>query len=178
MAVVGSGPAGLTAAYHLALFGYGVTLYEGGSDLGGLLRTGIPEFRLPHHVLDKEVDRILDLGVEAVTGVFVNRERLLTIARNHDAVLVATGLQELRALRLGVGEDHLVVQGIDFLDQVRAGVKIRLEGAITTVSTLLMPAGTGGAVEATSPNKAFAMALETGVADEHIEAILFKPVVT
>ncbi len=128
VAVVGSGPAGLTAAYHLGLYGYGVTLYEGGSELGGLLRTGIPEFRLPHHVLDKEVDRILDLGVEAVTGVFVNRERLLTIARNHDAVLVATGLQELRALRLGVGEDHLVVQGIDFLDQVRAGVKIRLEG--------------------------------------------------
>jgi 2-oxoacid:acceptor oxidoreductase gamma subunit (pyruvate/2-ketoisovalerate family) len=128
VAVIGSGPAGLTAAYHLALYGYGVTLYEGGSELGGLLRTGIPEFRLPHQVLDREVDRILDLGVEAVTGVFVNRERLLTIAQNHDAVLVATGLQELRALRLGVGEDHLVVQGIDFLDQVRAGVKIRLEG--------------------------------------------------
>jgi 2-oxoacid:acceptor oxidoreductase gamma subunit (pyruvate/2-ketoisovalerate family) len=128
VAVVGSGPAGLTAAYHLALYGYGVTLYEGGSELGGLLRTGIPEFRLPHHVLDREVDRILDLGVEAVTGVFVNRERLLTVAQNHDAVLVATGLQELRALRLGVGDDHLVVQGIDFLDQVRAGVKIRLEG--------------------------------------------------
>jgi 2-oxoacid:acceptor oxidoreductase gamma subunit (pyruvate/2-ketoisovalerate family) len=128
VAIVGSGPAGLTAAYHLALYGYGVTLYEGGSELGGLLRTGIPEFRLPHHVLDQEVERILDLGVEAVTGVFVNRERLLTIAQNHDAVLVATGLQELRALRLGASEDHLVVQGIDFLDQVRAGVEIRLDG--------------------------------------------------
>ena len=128
VAIIGSGPAGLAAAYHLALYGYGVTLYEAGSHLGGLLRTGIPEFRLPADVLDREIDRILDLGVEVVTGVFVNRERLLTIASNNDAVLVATGLQELRALRLGVGGDDLVVQGIDFLDRVRAGGAERLDG--------------------------------------------------
>jgi 2-oxoacid:acceptor oxidoreductase gamma subunit (pyruvate/2-ketoisovalerate family) len=128
VAIVGSGPAGLTAAYHLALYGYGVTLYEAGSELGGLLRSGIPEFRLPAGVLNREVDRILDLGVEAVNGVFINRERLLELARNHDAVLVATGLQELRALRLGVGEEETVAQGIDFLDQVRSGVTIRVDG--------------------------------------------------
>ena len=128
VAVVGSGPAGLAAAYHLALFGYGVTLYEAGSSLGGLLRTGIPEFRLPEETLDREVGRILDLGVESVTGVFIDRERLLSIAKTHDAVLVATGLQELRALRLGVGDDDLVMQGIDFLDQVREGVATRLDG--------------------------------------------------
>lgn len=128
VAIIGSGPAGLTAAYHLALYGYGVTLYEGGSQLGGLLRTGIPEFRLPGEVLDREVGRILDLGVEAVTGVFIDRERLLAVAGSHDAVLVATGLQELRALRLGTGDDDLVVQGIDFLDQVRAGAAPRMDG--------------------------------------------------
>ena len=128
VAVVGSGPAGLAAAYHLALYGYGVTLYEAGSELGGLLRTGIPEFRLPHQVLDREVGRILDLGVDVVTGVFVDRNRLLTIARSHDAVLVATGLQELRALRLGVGDDDLVMQGIDFLDQVRCEAAPDLRG--------------------------------------------------
>ena len=128
VAVVGSGPAGLAAAYHLALFGYGVTLYEAGSELGGLLRTGIPEFRLPHEILDQEVQRILDLGVEVVTGVFVDRTRLLTIARSHDAVLVATGLQELRALRLGVGDDDLVMQGIDFLDKVRSSAAPDLRG--------------------------------------------------
>jgi 2-oxoacid:acceptor oxidoreductase gamma subunit (pyruvate/2-ketoisovalerate family) len=128
VAVVGSGPAGLAAAYHLALHGYGVTVYEGGPSLGGLLRTGIPEFRLPHDVLDREVDRILDLGVESVTGFFVNRERLLTLARSHDAVLVATGLQELRGLRLGVGDSDMVVQGIDFLDRVRSdGHDLRMD---------------------------------------------------
>lgn len=128
VAIIGSGPAGLAAAYHLALYGYGVTLYEAGSHLGGLLRTGIPEFRLPDEVLDRECERILDLGVEVVTGVFVNRDRLLKVASNHDAVLVATGLQELRALRLGTGEDDLVMQGIDFLDQVRSGSAARLDG--------------------------------------------------
>jgi len=128
VAVVGSGPAGLAAAYHLALYGYGVTVYEAGSRLGGLLRTGIPEFRLPSEVLDREVARILDLGVEVVTGIFIDRERLLAIAGSHDAVLVATGLQELRALRLGVGEDDMVVQGIDFLDLVRAGAASRMDG--------------------------------------------------
>lgn len=133
IAIVGSGPAGLTAAYHLALYGYGVTVYEAGSRLGGLLRTGIPEFRLPDDVLAREVERILDLGVEVVTGVFVNRERLLKIAGNHDAVLVATGLQELRALRLGIGEEELVTQGIDFLDRVRAGSPPRLDSELVVV---------------------------------------------
>jgi 2-oxoacid:acceptor oxidoreductase gamma subunit (pyruvate/2-ketoisovalerate family) len=128
VAVIGSGPAGLAAAYHLALYGYGVTLYEAGSELGGLLRTGIPEFRLPHDVLDREVSRILDLGVEVVSGVFVNRERLLAVAGNHDAVLVATGLQELRGLRLGLGDDDMVMQGIDFLDRVRGGSTVPVHG--------------------------------------------------
>jgi NADPH-dependent glutamate synthase beta subunit-like oxidoreductase len=68
-----------------------------------------------------------------VTGVFVNRERLLSIAGGHDAVLVATGLQELRALRLGVGDDDMVEQGIDFLDRVRSGSAERMDGQIVVV---------------------------------------------
>jgi 2-oxoacid:acceptor oxidoreductase gamma subunit (pyruvate/2-ketoisovalerate family) len=121
IAIVGSGPGGLAAAYHLALFGYGVTVYEAGPNVGGLLRTGIPEFRLPGEVLDLEVQRILDLGVEVVVANPVNRARLLEIAASHDAVLVATGLQELRGLQLGVGGSDVVIQGIDYLDRVRAG---------------------------------------------------------
>lgn len=120
VAIVGSGPGGLAAAYHLALFGYGVTLYEAGPGLGGLLRTGIPEFRLPADILDMEVGRILDLGVEVVTNSPVNRKRLFEMTQNHDAVLVATGLQELRGLQLGVGGTDVVIQGIDYLDRVRS----------------------------------------------------------
>ncbi|MFQ5538394.1 MAG: 2-oxoacid:acceptor oxidoreductase family protein [Gemmatimonadota bacterium] len=129
IAVVGSGPAGLAAAYHLALYGYGVTVYEAAPRLGGLLRSGIPAFRLPEDVLDREIERVLDLGVEVVSGVFVNRSRLLALARNHDAVLVATGLQELRGLRLGVADEDVVIQGIDFLDRIKSHDHgIRLDG--------------------------------------------------
>jgi NADPH-dependent glutamate synthase beta subunit-like oxidoreductase len=128
IAVVGSGPAGLAAAYHLALFGYGVTVYEAGPRVGGLLRTGIPEFRLPAEVLDREIERILDLGVEVVAETKVDRERLLGLAVTHDAVLVATGLQELRALRIGTADDDMVMQGIDLLDLVRAGSAPRFDG--------------------------------------------------
>lgn len=122
VAVVGSGPAGLTAAYHLALAGYKVTVYEAGSQIGGLLRTGIPDFRLPADVLDREIERITGLGVDFKTGERVTRSALLELTRNHDAVLVATGLQELRALRLGGETDSdAIVQGIDFLDRVKHG---------------------------------------------------------
>lgn len=127
VAVVGSGPAGLSAAYHLARFGYRVTVYEGGASLGGLLRTGIPRFRLPEEVLEREIDRVLSLGVEARTGRMVDRRRLLELARDHDAVLVATGLQELRELRLGVGDVEGVEQGIEFLDRTRQG-RVRVDG--------------------------------------------------
>jgi 2-oxoacid:acceptor oxidoreductase gamma subunit (pyruvate/2-ketoisovalerate family) len=67
VAVVGSGPAGLTAAYHLARFGYQVKVFESGPEIGGLLRSGIPEFRLPEKVVAHEIDRILSLGVGVET---------------------------------------------------------------------------------------------------------------
>ncbi len=121
VAVVGSGPAGLTGAYHLARFGYKVTVYESGPEIGGLLRTGIPGFRLPADVVDREIARVLGLGIDTVTGHRIDRGELLALARRHDALLVATGLQELRGLRLGIEDANAVVQGIDFLDRAHAG---------------------------------------------------------
>ena len=118
IAIVGSGPAGLTAAYHLARLGYQVTVYESGNEIGGLLRTGIPEFRLPEDIVDKEINRVLGLGVEVETNHRIDRQALLDLARNHDGVLVATGLQEQVGLRLGLDGTSAVVQGIEFLDNV------------------------------------------------------------
>jgi 2-oxoacid:acceptor oxidoreductase gamma subunit (pyruvate/2-ketoisovalerate family) len=126
IAIVGSGPAGLAAAYQLALLGYQVKVYEGGPQIGGLLRTGIPPYRLPRDVLDREIDRILSLGVDVITNHRVDKSELIKVARKHDAVLVATGLQELRALKLGVDDGQAVMQGIDFLDLANE-MKIRVD---------------------------------------------------
>jgi len=131
IAVVGSGPAGLTAAYHLARFGYRVKLFESGPEVGGLLRTGIPEFRLPEDAVAREIDRILDLGVAVKTNHSIDRRALLKLAQDHDAVLVATGQQRQRDLQLGMNGTEAVVQGIDFLDHVhRGGVRVDGEDVV------------------------------------------------
>jgi NADPH-dependent glutamate synthase beta subunit-like oxidoreductase/Pyruvate/2-oxoacid:ferredoxin oxidoreductase delta subunit len=127
IAVIGSGPAGLSAAYQLARLGYDVVVHESGPEIGGLLRTGIPRFRLPEDTLDGEIERILDLGVRVVEDHAINRPGLLELTREFDAVLVATGLQELRGLKLGVGNSDAVEQGIDFLDRAHRN-EVRVAG--------------------------------------------------
>ncbi|MGD8451439.1 MAG: 2-oxoacid:acceptor oxidoreductase family protein [Phycisphaerae bacterium] len=121
IAVVGSGPAGLSAAYHLARLGYRVKLFEAAAELGGVLRTGIPPYRLPRNVLDREISFILRHGVEVETNCTIDRKALLKLTHEFAAVFIGTGLQELRALNLGNLADDMVLQGIDFLDRARRG---------------------------------------------------------
>lgn len=124
VAVIGGGPAGLSGAYHLARLGYGVTIFEAGDALGGLMRTGIPSYRLPREALDRDIDRILALGVETRFGARVDSDRLTQLTHEFDAVLAATGLQKLTSVDLGVdlgsGESR-VMQGIEFLDLATRG---------------------------------------------------------
>jgi 2-oxoacid:acceptor oxidoreductase gamma subunit (pyruvate/2-ketoisovalerate family) len=121
VAVIGSGPAGLSATYHLARLGYAVTLFEGASELGGVMRTGIPAYRLPREVLDREISFIVRHGVTVRTNARIDRAQLLKLTQEFAAVFVATGLQELRGLNLGRLAQEYVEQGIDFLDRVRRG---------------------------------------------------------
>ena len=118
LAVVGSGPAGLSAAYQLARLGYPVTVFEAADEIGGLLRTGIPAYRLPREVIDREIDFILAHGVQVRSGQRITRARLVELRREYDGVVVATGLQERRALDLGAGDRH-VLQALEFLDLSR-----------------------------------------------------------
>ncbi|HET8724016.1 MAG TPA: FAD-dependent oxidoreductase [Anaeromyxobacteraceae bacterium] len=133
VAVVGSGPAGLSAAFALATAGHEVTLHEGEDRLGGVLRTGIPEYRLPPEVLDRDVDRILSLGVTARTGAFLDADGVARLAAQNDAVIVAAGLPRLTALDAPGVELDGVRQGIRFLDAVRKGEAPRLSGHVVVV---------------------------------------------
>jgi 2-oxoacid:acceptor oxidoreductase gamma subunit (pyruvate/2-ketoisovalerate family) len=130
VAIVGGGPAGLSGAYQLARLGYGVTVFEAGSELGGLMRTGIPSYRLPREALDRDIERILSLDVKTEFDSRIDHERLHELTGEYDAVLAATGLQRLTSVDLGVdlgsGESR-VVQGIEFLDQVSRG-EVRVDG--------------------------------------------------
>ncbi|MCB9853660.1 MAG: 2-oxoacid:acceptor oxidoreductase family protein [Phycisphaerales bacterium] len=121
IAIVGSGPAGLSCAYQLGRLGYRVKVFDAGFEPGGLLRTGIPEYRLPHSVLDDEIDYIRQHGVEFEGEQFIDRERLLLLTREFDAIFVAAGLQQMRGLDLGSACGDAVIQGIDFLERAQEG---------------------------------------------------------
>jgi heterodisulfide reductase subunit A len=124
VAIVGSGPAGLTAAYYLRLRGYGVSMFEALDRLGGMLRVGIPDYRLPPEVLDREIGHVLKTGIEVRTGMRLGRDFDLAglKAEGYGAVLVATGAH----LGLGAGlagEDGGagVLNAVDWLRRVNLG---------------------------------------------------------
>lgn len=124
VAVVGSGPAGLAAAHDLALLGHDVTIFEALPVLGGMLRIGIPAYRLPKDVLDEQIQAILDLGVEVKTGVLIGEDIKLSDLFKHGykAVFVAIGAHG--DCKLGIaGEDEIegVVSAVSFLRQVNQG---------------------------------------------------------
>jgi glutamate synthase (NADPH/NADH) small chain len=122
VAVVGSGPAGLAAAHELAALGAAVTLYEALDHPGGMLRYGIPEFRLPRKVLQEEIDAILNLGVVLKTGVTLGSDLSVEdILGGHDALLLAAGCY--RSNSLGVPGEDLpgVHSGLEFMMALSRG---------------------------------------------------------
>jgi NADPH-dependent glutamate synthase beta subunit-like oxidoreductase len=126
VAIIGSGPAGLSCAYHLASLGYGVTLFEAQPKLGGVLRYGIPSYRLPKEILDQEIDNILSLGVEAKTGAPVGTEVKWEELRKFDAIFVAAGAWKSLPLKIP-GEDAAgVMSGLEFLQKVNSGRAVDL----------------------------------------------------
>ncbi|MHB0981300.1 MAG: FAD-dependent oxidoreductase [Thermoleophilia bacterium] len=134
VAVVGSGPAGLTTAFYLRKQGHAVTLLEAREEAGGMLRYGIPAYRLPQEVLDKEIGDILGMGVDFRPGTALGDQVTLEQLRaDHDAVLLAVGAQQSRRVKLE-GADHPdVLWGVEYLVDVRAGKDVRLRGRVAVV---------------------------------------------
>lgn len=132
-AVVGSGPAGLMAAYELARRGHEVTVLEADGEPGGMLRWAIPEFRLPLKVLQAEVSRLERMGIKFLTGCRVQGGELLPLLREFGAVVLAAGCG--RALRLMTeGEDLKgVYSGLPFLRSVREGQGPKLSGRVVVI---------------------------------------------
>jgi len=122
VAIVGSGPAGLLAAYDLRIKGHEIVVFEREASPGGMLRWAIPEFRLPAHVLDAELEPLTRMGVEFRCNTRLGHEIALEkIRQDFDAVLVATGCGEWKRLGLAGEELAGVLYGLPFLRAVRAG---------------------------------------------------------
>lgn len=135
IAVVGSGPAGLTVAFYLRRKGHEVTVFEARAKSGGMMRYGIPSYRLPEEVLEKEIGQILSLGIRLETGKRLGRELTLDQLKNdgYQAVFIATGLQESRRIGLEGSDFADVLWGVDFLSEVSAGRDIRLKDRVLVV---------------------------------------------
>ena len=135
VAIIGSGPAGLAAAYDLVKMGYPVTVFETQPLPGGMLRTGIPEYRLPGNILDAQIDYIEGMGVDFKTGVSFGKDLTLSGLRKkeYQAVLFAIGAQQSRKIDIDGAQLTDVLWGLDFLKDVKLKRKVRVKDRVVVI---------------------------------------------
>ena len=133
VAIVGAGPAGLSTAYYLSLLGHNVTIFEKLEKAGGMMRYGIPEYRLPYDQIDKDVDYILSQGVELKCNTTVDEKLFKKLENEYDTVYISTGLHLGRSTRIPGSEHEHVFQSIDLLRQITAGEEIMVPEKVVII---------------------------------------------
>jgi heterodisulfide reductase subunit A-like polyferredoxin len=135
IAIVGSGPAGLSAAFYLALEGFKVTVFEALPEPGGMLRFGIPDYRLPGSILDKDIHYIQKLGVEIKTNTLIGKDLHIDGLLNEEfkAVFLSAGAQKSMTLKIEGENLQGVVHGVDYLREINAGKDLPLGDRVAVI---------------------------------------------
>jgi NADPH-dependent glutamate synthase beta subunit-like oxidoreductase/ferredoxin len=134
IAIVGAGPAGLACAHDLALMGHAVTIFDAAPVAGGMMRLGIPDYRLPRSLLEREVAFITSLGVDLRLGVEIGRDvTLADLRRGYDALFLAPGCRRGRTLRLPGIDLPGVLTAVDFLAHANLGVPLPIGREVVVV---------------------------------------------
>lgn len=120
--IIGGGPGGLTAAYYLAQMGHKVTVYEQRPKLGGMLRYGIPDYRLPQEVLERDIEHILTTGINVITDVSIGRDVTMEdIQKSYDAVYISIGAHNNKKLGIEGEDAENVVSAVSLLRRIHEG---------------------------------------------------------
>jgi 2-oxoacid:acceptor oxidoreductase delta subunit (pyruvate/2-ketoisovalerate family) len=133
IAIIGSGPAGMSCAYHLTKLHYDATVFESSSLAGGMLRIGIPSYRLPKDVLDREISNIEALGVEIRTGIPLGENLRLEDLKDYQAIFIATGAHRSRGLNIPGEKRKGIFRGLDLLRKINQGKKVKLGDKISII---------------------------------------------
>jgi NADPH-dependent glutamate synthase beta subunit-like oxidoreductase len=128
VAIIGSGPAGLTAAFKLTKKGYPVTVFESHSQPGGMLRTCIPAYRLPREILDADINRLKQMGIEIRTNTKLGKDTTFDyhFKKGYKAVFIAIGANKTRKLHVESEDHEGVYDALDFLNEANCGRKLAL----------------------------------------------------
>ncbi len=135
IAIVGAGPAGLSCAFHLAKYGYKSTVFEALPEAGGMLRYGIPEYRLPYKdVLDKEIDKIKDMGVEIKCSTKVGHDVPFDdLKKDYAATFVGLGAHKGKVLHVEGEDSENVFTGTNYLNRVNSGEKVDVGDKVVVI---------------------------------------------
>jgi NADPH-dependent glutamate synthase beta subunit-like oxidoreductase len=165
VAVIGAGPAGLAAAHDLAQLGYSVTVFESADEPGGMMRFGIPEYRLPRSLLRAEIDRILALGVALRLNTPLTREFGLAALRaaGYDAVFLSVGVSRGRDLQIPGVELDGVVKAVDYLLNINRGYRLDLGRRVVVIG--------GGFVAFDAARTALRIGRESGLEPDEAAAL-------